>query len=743
MARPSKQQPDRYGYVNLRNSASPHDIQASRESGDGADAGNRNTAHRKSERMDTLSKWVNMRRPNREREPSRESYIHLFRETGDEDGDDSKQANRRWMLRPWINHHYDNVENSHVPMVFSPEAKVIAVWNNAILFPAFWSLFAVPMEVATTLTFCVLESCTIFYLCTHMDTLATCAFAMSVLLKFNTAIEDKDGTLIFDRGTIAQSYLLSWFLIDTVCAVPFEVLGSSLRVLKLARIVVSIRVLHVRDLYNCILVTVLVTHWIACLWFGLALAHGRESGETWVDSLSATKAGVDESVERQPLRLYLWSAYYAVTLVTTVGFGDVTPQTDMECMCCMASTFIGVLIWAYVQSAVLSWVCELAAVDLKIELNLMIQRYRIHGELKRDVLQYFHNSEKNVMLKQRRQLFDRMSQTLRGRVMFSQWGDTMKKISFIARIYQDFSQEQADNFVREMCQLFDMEVFGKGERVSSAKLTVLQQGIVWHGKAVKISGQYIGDDFILTNPENRSGPALAVTFVSALTIGRRDFLLLCRENPDHERTVRRASLWLAMKQATPRLLHEMCEEQGYLRHTTTMSFLSMMNIGRTQTKLPNSARGGKGGMSGIPGVVGSAAFGQFEELLEEQRDMLEKQATELQEARKREEALKLECERQREEQRSSTARMEDLLEEQREQSMEAFKRLETLLGGGRTSQTTANNSDGVPPVRKSHDSEISVGRTSTASDARVIQATSGMFSAFSPKKITAPGSSSS
>ena len=77
-----------------------------------------------------------------------------------------------------------------------------------------------------------------------------------------------------------------------------------------------------------------------------------------------------------------------MTLVTTVGFGDVTPQTDLECMCCMVSTFIGVLIWAYVQSAVLSWVCELAAVDLKIKLNLMIQRYRIHVELKRDVLQY-------------------------------------------------------------------------------------------------------------------------------------------------------------------------------------------------------------------------------------------------------------------------------------------------------------------------------------------------------------------
>ena len=148
------------------------------------------------------------------------------------------------------------------------------------------------MEVATALTFCVLESCEIcfIYVCTHLDTLATCAFAISVLLKFNTAIEAEDGTLRFDRMIIASSYLLGWFVMDVFCAVPFEILGASLRVVKLARIVVSLRLLQVRNIYNCILVTVLVTHWLACLWFGLALAHGRESGETWVGSLSETKA---------------------------------------------------------------------------------------------------------------------------------------------------------------------------------------------------------------------------------------------------------------------------------------------------------------------------------------------------------------------------------------------------------------------------------------------------------------------
>ena len=75
-----------------------------------------------------------------DREPSRDSYIHLFRESEGEGDDDSKQANRRWMLRAWVNRHYDNVDNFHVAVIFAPEAKFIAVWNNAILFPVLFGL---------------------------------------------------------------------------------------------------------------------------------------------------------------------------------------------------------------------------------------------------------------------------------------------------------------------------------------------------------------------------------------------------------------------------------------------------------------------------------------------------------------------------------------------------------------------------------------------------------------------------
>ena len=49
-------------------------------------------------------------------------------------------------------------------------------------------------------------------------------FFIDCIITFNSAIDDEDFRIIEDYGTIACAYLRSWFLIDILAIIPFDVI---------------------------------------------------------------------------------------------------------------------------------------------------------------------------------------------------------------------------------------------------------------------------------------------------------------------------------------------------------------------------------------------------------------------------------------------------------------------------------------------------------------------------------------
>ena len=54
-----------------------------------------------------------------------------------------------------------------------------------------------------------------------------CFFLLDILVTFNSAIQDEYFNIIDKRNTIAKSYLRSWFIIDFVSIIPFNLLISN------------------------------------------------------------------------------------------------------------------------------------------------------------------------------------------------------------------------------------------------------------------------------------------------------------------------------------------------------------------------------------------------------------------------------------------------------------------------------------------------------------------------------------
>lgn len=78
----------------------------------------------------------------------------------------------------------------------------------------------------------------------------------------------------------------------------------------------------------------LVSHWMACAWMLQAVVYNA-----WFADLESTwlfKAGVDLDADSLQSR-YIQAMYFSITIMATIGFGDITPSNGYERTLCIAA----------------------------------------------------------------------------------------------------------------------------------------------------------------------------------------------------------------------------------------------------------------------------------------------------------------------------------------------------------------------------------------------------------------------
>ncbi|XP_066530407.1 potassium voltage-gated channel subfamily H member 8 [Hoplias malabaricus] len=250
-----------------------------------------------------------------------------------------------------------------------------AGWDWLILLATFYVAVTVPYNV------CFIGDDDLTRSTTVSDIAVEILFIIDIVLSFRTTYVSKSGQVIFDARQICIHYLTTWFIIDLVAALPFDLLYtfkvsvvshrqvSVVHLLKTIRLLRLLRLLQKMDRFSqhsTVVLTLLMSmfallaHWMACIWYIIGKKEMESNAHThtwdigWLHELGkrleSPYAGTNGSAGSGPsLRsVYIASLYFTLSSLTSVGFGNVSANTDAEKIFSICTMLIGALMHALV-----------------------------------------------------------------------------------------------------------------------------------------------------------------------------------------------------------------------------------------------------------------------------------------------------------------------------------------------------------------------------------------------------------
>ena len=98
---------------------------------------------------------------------------------------------------------------------------------------------------------------------------------------------------------------------------------------------------HLVQLIKLIIIILFIGHFFACLWHGLGLIeiYFLKRTDTWIHAKHLVHSDIYIK--------YVYSIYFLATTMITVGYGDITPQNEIECSFVVTTMIITGMVYAY------------------------------------------------------------------------------------------------------------------------------------------------------------------------------------------------------------------------------------------------------------------------------------------------------------------------------------------------------------------------------------------------------------
>ncbi|XP_004405939.1 PREDICTED: potassium voltage-gated channel subfamily H member 6 isoform X1 [Odobenus rosmarus divergens] len=256
---------------------------------------------------------------------------------------------------------------------------------------------------------------------TVVDLIVDIMFIVDIVINFRTTYVNTNDEVVSHPRRIAVHYFKGWFLIDMVAAIPFDLLifrtGSDetttlIGLLKTARLLRLVRVARKLDRYSeygaavlflLMCTFALIAHWLACIWYAIGNVERPylEPKIGWLDSLGAQLGkrynGSDPASGPSVQDKYVTALYFTFSSLTSVGFGNVSPNTNSEKVFSICVMLIGSLMYASIFGNVSAIIQRLYSGTARYHTQMLrvkefIRFHQIPNPLRQRLEEYFQHA---------------------------------------------------------------------------------------------------------------------------------------------------------------------------------------------------------------------------------------------------------------------------------------------------------------------------------------------------------------
>lgn len=250
-------------------------------------------------------------------------------------------------------------------------------------------------------------------------------FIVDIVLNFHTAYFEADEVLEFDLHKIRLKYLTTWFIVDFISCLPITYIqlfiqlsngkdvgsmtaaGGNFKAFKALRLIRLAKLLRLAKLRNLVIryeeqldsftklgkllfvaiLVVYVCHVFGCLWFYVgAIAEDETNTTSWLHQVRIIKecsdqtwppawAADDSMVDYSQIAcqatshtdMYLISFYWAITVLSTVGYGDISANNSTERLFSSFVALLGCFLFAVLIGSLGSALMSERILDSKVE----------------------------------------------------------------------------------------------------------------------------------------------------------------------------------------------------------------------------------------------------------------------------------------------------------------------------------------------------------------------------------------
>uniref|UniRef100_A0A6Q2X558 Voltage-gated delayed rectifier potassium channel KCNH4 n=1 Tax=Esox lucius TaxID=8010 RepID=A0A6Q2X558_ESOLU len=246
-------------------------------------------------------------------------------------------------------------------------------------------------------------------------------FLLDIILNFRTTYVSLSGQVVYDARSIYLHYCGTWFFVDLIAALPFDLLyafnitvTSLVHLLKTVRLLRLLRLLQKLDRYSqysAVVLTLLMSvfallaHWMACVWYVIGRREIESSDPVtwdigWLQELGKRLETpyINSTIGGPSMpSAYIASLYFTLSSLTSVGFGNVCANTDAEKIFSICIMLMGALMHAVVFGNVTAIIQRMYSrrslyhTRMK-DLKDFIRVHRLPQLLKQRMLEYFQTT---------------------------------------------------------------------------------------------------------------------------------------------------------------------------------------------------------------------------------------------------------------------------------------------------------------------------------------------------------------